>query len=76
MNDLKALAEALTVVAEWGEDALAGGHPPKTVVREMAAECRHIARLAAAVADERPGTDGLADVIIGEQAGQVYDSLT
>ena len=67
MNDLKALAEALTVVAEWGDVALAGSHPPKDTAQQMVAECRHIAALAAAAADEGLGTDGLAGAIIGEQ---------
>ena len=69
MNALKALAEALTVVAEWGDVALAGSHPPKDTAQQMVAECRHIAALAKTAADGNLTAEDLASALSAERAG-------
>lgn len=67
MNGYEALAKQLVVLAERAEDTVAGGHPPKAAVQEMAAECRRLAKLAALAGDGTIGGDELARVLSGER---------
>ena len=67
MNGYSALAAALTDLAEWAEDELAGGKPPTWVAQQEYERTRHIAFLATLTGTGKLTEAALAGLLQGDQ---------
>lgn len=67
MNGYEAIGAALTDLAGWAEDALAGGEPPRYVAQQEYERTRHIAFLAALAGNGRLTGAALAGLLRGDQ---------
>ena len=74
MNGYEAISAALTDLARWAEDALAGGEPPKYVAQQEYERTRHIAFLATLAGSGRLTEAALAGILQGDQGDG--DTLT
>ncbi len=74
MNGYEAISAALTDLARWAEDALAGGDPPKWVAQQEYERTRHIAFLATLAGSGRLTEAALAGILQGDQGDG--DTLT
>ena len=67
MNGYSALAAALTDLAGWAEDALAGGEPARHVAQQEYERTRHIAFLATLTGNGKLTEAALAGLLQGDQ---------